>query len=60
MSTNLRKNLDHEEKQLAEEIKKGFPLDQWLDIKFLSERQRNYQYYKKAIDDSKIYYSSHE
>ena len=46
-------NLNEEERQLAEEIKKRFPLDQWRVIKIFSDQQRKYRYYKKAIEDVK-------
>ena len=48
-----KKNLNHEERQLAEEVKKRFPIDQWRVIKIFSDHQRKYRYYKKAIDDVK-------
>ena len=46
-------NLNEEERQLAEEIKKRFPLDQWRVIKIFSDHQKKYRYYKKAIEDVK-------
>ena len=46
-------NLNEEERQLTEEIKKRFPLDQWRVIKIFSEHQKKYRYYKKAIEDVK-------
>ena len=46
-------NLNEEERQLAEEIKKRFPLDQWRAIKIFSDHQKKYRYYKKAIEDVK-------
>ena len=48
-----RKNLNKEEKHLAEEVKTRFPIDQWRVIKVFSDHQRKYRYYKKAIDDVK-------
>tara|TARA_B100000579_G_scaffold208934_1_gene170648 strand:- start:704 stop:1102 length:399 start_codon:yes stop_codon:yes gene_type:complete len=48
-----KKNLNQKEKKLAEEIKKRFPVDHWRIIKILSDHQRKYRYYKKAIDDVK-------
>ena len=48
-----KKHLDHEERKLAEEIKKRFPLEQWRVIKIFSEHQRKYRYYKKAVEDVK-------
>ena len=48
-----KKDLNHEEKRLAEEIKKRFPIDQWRVIKIFSDHQRKYRYYKKAIEDVK-------
>ena len=50
----LRKqNLTQEERQVAEEVKKRFPIDQWRVIKIFSDHQRKYRYYKKAIEDVK-------
>ena len=46
-------NINEEERQLAEEIKKRFPLDQWRVIKIFSDHQKKYRYYKKAIEDVK-------
>ena len=48
-----KKNLNNEEIQLAEEVIKRFPLDQWRVIKIFSDHQRKYRYYKKAIEDVK-------
>ena len=48
-----KKNLNHEEIQLVEEIKKRFPIDQWRVIKVFSDHQKKYRYYKKAIEDVK-------
>ena len=42
-----------EERQIAEEIRKRFPLDQWRVIKIFSNHQKKYRYYKKAIEDVK-------
>ena len=46
-------NLNTEERQVAEEIKKRFPVDQWRVIKIFSDHQKKYRYYKKAIEDVK-------
>ena len=46
-------NLNNEERQLAEEVKKRFPIDQWRVIKIFSDHQKKYRYYKKAIEDVK-------
>ena len=46
-------NLNHDERQLAEEVKKRFPVDQWRVIKIFSEHQIKFRYYKKAIEDVK-------
>ena len=35
-----KKDLNHEERQLAKEIKKRFPIDQWRVIKIFSDHQR--------------------
>ena len=48
-----KKNLNLEERQLAEEVKKRFPIEQWRVIKIFSDHQRKYRYYKKAIEDVK-------
>ncbi len=48
-----KKNLTHEERELAEEVKKRFPVEQWRVIKIFSDHQRKYRYYKKAIEDVK-------
>ncbi len=48
-----KKNLNYEEKLLAEEVKKRFPIDQWRVIKIFSDHQKKYRYYKKAIEDVK-------
>ena len=48
-----KKILTNEEKQLAEEVKKRFPVEQWRVIKIFSDHQRKYRYYKKAIEDVK-------
>ena len=53
-STNSRKkNLTNEEMNLAEEIQKRFPIEQWRIIKVFSDHQRKYRLYKKAIEDVK-------
>ncbi len=46
-------NLNEEEKQLAEEVKKRFPIEQWRVIKIFSDHQKKYRYYKKVIEDVK-------
>ena len=46
-------NLNKKDKQLAEDIKKRFPVDQWRVIKVFSDHQKKYRYYKKAIEDVK-------
>ena len=48
-----KNNLNEEESQIAEEVKKRFPIDKWRVIKIFSDHQRKYRYYKKAIDDVK-------
>ena len=48
-----KKDLTNEEKQLAEEVKKRFPVEGWRVIKVFSDHQRKYRYYKKAIEDVK-------
>ncbi len=48
-----KKNLNDNERKLAEEIKRRFPIDQWRVIKIFSDHQRKYRYYKKAIEDVK-------
>ena len=47
------KNPNHKEKQLAAEVKKRFPVEQWRVIKIFSDHQKKYRYYKKAIEDVK-------
>ena len=47
-----KKILNNEERQLAEEVKKRFPVDQWRVIKTFSDHQK-YRYYKDAIEDVK-------
>ena len=54
-----KKNLNHEEKQIAEDVKKRFPLDQWRVIKIFSDHQKKYRYYKNAIEDVKSRTSPH-
>ena len=46
-------NLNQEERRLADEIKRTFPLEQWRVIKIFSDHQKKYRYYKKAIEDVK-------
>ena len=48
-----RTDLNDKERQLAEEVKKRFPVDQWRVIKIFSDHQKKYRYYKKAIEDVK-------
>ena len=48
-----KKDLNHEESRLAEEVKKRFPIDRWRVIKIFSDHQKKYRYYKKAIEDVK-------
>ncbi len=48
-----RTDLNDEERQLAEEVKKRFPVEQWRVIKIFSDHQKKYRYYKKAIEDVK-------
>ena len=48
-----KNNLTNREKQIAEDIKKRFPIDQWRVIKIFSAHQKKYRYYKKAIEDVK-------
>ena len=48
-----KKNPTQEERQVAEEVKKRFPTEQWRVIKIFSDHQRKYRYYKKAIEDVK-------
>ena len=47
------KNLNKQEKKLAEEVKRRFPVEQWRVIKVFSDHQRKYRYYKKALEDVK-------
>ena len=46
-------NLNQEERRLADEIKRRFPLEQWRVIKIFSDHHKKYRYYKKAIEDVK-------
>ena len=48
-----KKNLNTEERMLAEEVKKRFPIEQWRVIKVFSDHQKKYRYYKKAVEDVK-------
>ncbi len=48
-----KKNLNHEDAQLADEVRKRFPVEKWRVIKVFSDHQRKYRYYKKAIEDVK-------
>ena len=36
-----KNNLNKEERKVAEEVKKRFPIDQWLVIKVFSDHQKN-------------------
>ena len=45
--------LNNEERKLAEEVRKRFPIEKWRVIKIFSDHQRKYRYYKKAIEDVK-------
>ena len=46
-------NLNNKEKEVADDIKKRFPIEQWRVIKIFSDHQRKYRYYKKAVEDAK-------
>ena len=46
-------NLTHEEKIIAFEIRRRFPVEKWRVIKLFSDHQRKYRYYKKAVEDVK-------
>tara|TARA_Y100001968_G_scaffold204415_1_gene187706 strand:+ start:1041 stop:1439 length:399 start_codon:yes stop_codon:yes gene_type:complete len=46
-------DLNQKEKEIANEVRKRFPLEQWRAIKLFSDHQRKYRYYKKAIEDVK-------
>ncbi len=48
-----KKDLNAEERELCEEIKRRFPVERWRVIKLFSDHQRKYRYYKKAIEDVK-------
>ena len=48
-----KKDLTHKESQLAEIVKKRFPVEHWRIIKIFSDHQRKYRYYKKAVEDVK-------
>ena len=48
-----KKDLNHKERHLAEEVKKRFPTNHWRVIKIFSDHQKKYRYYKKAIEDVK-------
>ena len=48
-----KKDLNQEERRIAEEVKKRFPLEKWRVIKIFSDHQRKYRYYKNAIEDVK-------
>tara|TARA_Y100001968_G_scaffold291752_1_gene296437 strand:+ start:1101 stop:1499 length:399 start_codon:yes stop_codon:yes gene_type:complete len=46
-------NLTQEEKILADEIRRRFPIDKWRVIKLFCDHQKKYRYYKKAVEDIK-------
>ena len=48
-----KKFLNPEERELAEEVRKRFPIEKWRVIKIFSTQQRKYRYYKKTIEDVK-------
>ena len=48
-----KNNLNLQEKQIAEDVKRRFPVEQWRVIKIFSDHQRKYRYYKKAVEDVK-------
>ena len=48
-----KKNLSKEDELIALEVKKRFPTEQWRVIKIISDHQKKYRYYKKAIEDVK-------
>ena len=48
-----KNNLNLQEKQIAEDVRKRFPIEQWRVIKIFSDHQRKYRYYKKAVEDVK-------
>ena len=48
-----KKDLNQKERELAQEVKRRFPVDQWRIIKIFSDHQRKYRYYKNAIEDVK-------
>tara|TARA_Y100001968_G_C19362249_1_gene720456 strand:- start:750 stop:1148 length:399 start_codon:yes stop_codon:yes gene_type:complete len=48
-----KKNLTLQEREIAEEVRRRFPVEQWRVIKIFSDHQRKYRYYKKAIEDVK-------
>ena len=48
-----KNNLNNKERQVAEDVKRRFPVEQWRVIKIFSDHQRKYRYYKKAVEDVK-------
>ena len=46
-------NLNFKDRQVAEDVKKRFPIDRWRVIKIFSDHQKKYRYYKKAVEDVK-------
>ena len=44
-----KKDLTHEERNLAAIIKKRFPVEHWPVIKLFSNHQRKYRYHKKEV-----------
>ena len=48
-----KNNLNKKELQVAEDVRRRFPIEQWRVIKIFSDHQRKYRYYKKAVEDVK-------
>ncbi len=48
-----RNNLNKKDQEIAEEVKRRFPVERWRVIKIFSDHQRKYRYYKKAVEDVK-------
>ena len=48
-----KKCLTDTEIQVAEDVRKRFPIEQWRIIKIFSDHQKKYRYYKKAVEDVK-------
>tara|TARA_Y100001968_G_scaffold249115_1_gene233782 strand:- start:15 stop:278 length:264 start_codon:yes stop_codon:yes gene_type:complete len=53
------KNLNQADQQLAEEVKRRFPIERWPGIKIFSDHQRKYRSYKKTIEDIKTKKTPH-